>query len=1108
MSDNEDNSVLWGSPQETGSAFDFRSMLFAITRTTLHDDVYSEDLTTKNFEQEMAKICGHESAAFVLSGTMANQLALRSLLHQPPHAIIADASAHIIHWEAGGIAHLSGALIQAIRPMNGLYLTLEDVRKHAVLTDDVHKCPTRVISLENTCSGVVVPLTELQRIKEWTSANDIAVHIDGARLWEAVSAGAGTLDDFARCCDVLTLDFSKNLGAPMGAMVLGSSELIQRLRRIRKSIGGGMRQAGVLVAAARQAVHENFGLGNRDRRGVLKRSHIMAQRIDERAMKRLGAVMDIALGHVRKALLGETEVKARLMMHPSRQAYVEEAMEEDRGIALEDIPTDHDYEIPSAASGVAPEKASAVLAQMERKKLAASIAVPTDDNRVRAKLRELGEPITLFGEGKPERRDRLRNLLAIQQEMAGLESGDIEMEDAADEDADEQDEEFYTPGGQALLQARINIAKFSLPRAKRRVQFQKAESTIPLRTHVKFRKQIRERLEAFELQGSQTAGDRHVSMTRLSPNGEIVAVGNWGGGLKLIEVPSLEEKMNLRGHTNKISGLSWYPGSTLPDSNVSPDTVNLASGGAEGVVHLWSLKQDTPLSTLTGHSARVSRVEFHPSGRYVASASDDTTWRLWDVETTAELLLQEGHSRGVYAVSFNADGSLLASAGLDSIGRIWDLRSGRTVMILDEHIQPIYALDWGSDGHRVLSGSADGWVKCWDVRKVQRTANLGAHAKAVSDIRWFRGTDDPIDGNPPGVDEKGAQQPKKAGTFFVSGGFDAKIKIFSADNWGVIQTLSGHAGPVASVDITLWVAGVFFHRFYMRYSMVEEKGGIHHYNIAATALFLANKTEENCRKTKEIIITVAKVAQKNPKLMIDEMSKEYWRWRDSILAYEELMLELLTFDLMVDNPYQRLFELLGRLDIVHNKHLRQSAWAFCNDACLTSIPLLLEARDVAICAIFFASVHTQQKIEDVNGEPWWKALKGNEEKCARAIDIVRQFYTENPLRKQNPSLPSPAFDLENTRQPRDPMSLDALSSTAGTPFELDRGTQSPRARVNGRDDVTNTESGSQATLKEPERANGNGVPSPGKRKEVDSDTESRDQKRARLSDEDEGEVLD
>lgn len=266
-------------------------MLQAIARTTLHDDVYGEDATTRNFEQEMAMKCGHESAAFVLSGTMANQLAVRSLLHQPPHAILADASAHIIHWEAGGIAHWSGAMVQAIRPKNGLYLTLEDVKKHANITDDVHKCPTRVISIENTCSGVIVPLEELQRIKEWASAHGISIHIDGARLWEAVSAGAGSLEEFGRCCDVLTVDFSKNLGAPMGAMVLGPYELIKRLRRLRKSIGGGMRQAGVLAAAARQAVVENFGLGTQDSRSVLASSRTMASEIGKMWTMRGGIVL-------------------------------------------------------------------------------------------------------------------------------------------------------------------------------------------------------------------------------------------------------------------------------------------------------------------------------------------------------------------------------------------------------------------------------------------------------------------------------------------------------------------------------------------------------------------------------------------------------------------------------------------------------------------------------------------------------------------------------------------------------------------------------------------------------------------------------------------------
>ncbi|OTA07414.1 Splicing factor motif [Trichoderma parareesei] len=491
------------------------------------------------------------------------------------------------------------------------------------------------------------------------------------------------------------------------------------------------------------------------------------------------------------------------MMHPSRQAYVEDAEQQPAGIALEDVPEDHDYEM-NMGDGAPPEKASAILNQFNRKRLAATIAVPTDDGRVRAKLREMGEPITLFGEGPADRRDRLRELLTIQAEMAGLESGDITMEDAPEEEEEEQEEEFYSRGGPELLQARINIAEYSLPRAKRRTAFQKAESTIPLRTHVRFRKQIKERLQAFELQGSQTIGERHISMTRFSPNGELIAVGNWGGQVKLIDTENLTEKMSFRGHTNKISGISWFPGATLPESGVSPDAVNLASGGAEGLVHLWSLNQDTPLSTFKGHAQRVCRVEFHPSGRYLASASEDTSWRLWDVEKNAELLLQEGHSRGVYAVSFNTDGSLLASAGLDSIGRIWDLRSGRTVMILDGHldghIKPIHSLDWSSDGHRVLSGSADGWIKCWDVRKVQRTGGIGAHNSAVSDMRWYKGLDDPLLGTPPGQDEKGAQLPKKSGTFFISSGFDRDVKIFSADDWTLVQTLSGHTAPVASVD--------------------------------------------------------------------------------------------------------------------------------------------------------------------------------------------------------------------------------------------------------------------------------------------------------------------
>ncbi|KAI2813568.1 hypothetical protein CBS115989_9314 [Aspergillus niger] len=515
------------------------------------------------------------------------------------------------------------------------------------------------------------------------------------------------------------------------------------------------------------------------------------------------------------------------MMHPSRQAYVEEAEDTDMGIDLANIPVDRNYDLPSAAAGIPPERASAILSQFERKRRAAAMAVPTDDGRVRARLRELGEPITLFGEGPADRRDRLRELLtdlAERQEAAAAE-GDVEMMEAmgegdeAEEEA-EQQEEFYTEGTNELLQARKDIARFSLPRAKARVARLREESTIPLRTHIKHRKAIKQKLHNFDLYGSQIAGDRPVSICRFSPDGQTIATGNWGGGIRLLTVPNLEEKLSLQAHNDRVGGLSWFPGATLPTSNVSESTVNLVSGGGEGNVRLWSLDKDQPLATLSGHSGRVCRTEFHPSGRYVASASYDTTWRLWDVETTAELLLQEGHSREVYTVAFNNDGSLLASGGLDSIGRIWDLRTGRTVMILEGHIREIFGMDWGVDGYRVLSGSGDGWVKCWDLRQVRNSGGIGAHKSVVSDLRWYKGAESDsflpsaegrmdVDGATPTDEAPAPVQPKKSGTFFVSSGFDKNVNIFSADDWSLVKTLSGHAGNVLSTDISAdaqWIA--------------------------------------------------------------------------------------------------------------------------------------------------------------------------------------------------------------------------------------------------------------------------------------------------------------
>ncbi|KAL2066975.1 hypothetical protein VTL71DRAFT_1399, partial [Oculimacula yallundae] len=222
-------------------------------------------------------------------------------------------------------------------------------------------------------------------------------------------------------------------------------------------------------------------------------------------------------------------------------------------------------------------------------------------------------------------------------------------------------------------------------------------------------------------------------------------------------------------------------------------------------------------------------------------------------------------------------------------------------------------------------------------------------------------------------------------------------------------------------QMTIGVASTFFHRFYMRRSMVEKKGGLHHYSLAATALFLATKTEECCRKTKEIVIAVAKVAQKNASLIIDEQSKEYWRWRDAMLLYEEQMLEVLTFDLVVKIPYPYLIEALKNLGFEENKHIRNVAWAFVNDSAMTMICLAMPPKDIAVGALYFAIRFNEETVPDdeETGAPWWEVLGGSPEKIMQAVGFMNEFWSDNPLRKSETpyaGYTSSSDDLERTRR--------------------------------------------------------------------------------------------
>lgn len=256
-------------------------MLDAITQTTLLDDVFNEDPVTNSLQEYVAKRTKHEAGLLVVSGTMGNQVAIRTHLSQPPYSILCDHRSHILKYEAGGVSMWTGATVQGLVPQNGRYLTLEDLQAKYVPATDVHYCPTKLISLENTLDGMVMPLSETKRIVQWAHRNNMKVHLDGARLWEAVVSGAGSLDAYASLFDSVSLCFSKGLGSPIGSMIVGSKEFIDRARWFRKSIGGGTRQAGVISSAARVAVEETFGPGPNGEGGKLQETHAKAKRVAE-----------------------------------------------------------------------------------------------------------------------------------------------------------------------------------------------------------------------------------------------------------------------------------------------------------------------------------------------------------------------------------------------------------------------------------------------------------------------------------------------------------------------------------------------------------------------------------------------------------------------------------------------------------------------------------------------------------------------------------------------------------------------------------------------------------------------------------------------------------
>jgi len=234
-----------------------RKMRMAMADADVGDDVFGEDPTVNRLQERAAALLGKQAALFVPSGIMANQLAIRALT-QPGDEVIIEAQAHIFHYEAGAGGALSGIQFYCLPGVRGI---LEPTQvAEAIRTDEYYLPPTRLVCLENTHNrggGTIYPIQKIRAIAKVARSYRVALHLDGARIFNASVATGVPVSQYAKFFDTVSFCLSKGLGAPVGSLICTTSDRIPLLRRLRRMFGGGMRQAGIIAAAGLYALEHN-----------------------------------------------------------------------------------------------------------------------------------------------------------------------------------------------------------------------------------------------------------------------------------------------------------------------------------------------------------------------------------------------------------------------------------------------------------------------------------------------------------------------------------------------------------------------------------------------------------------------------------------------------------------------------------------------------------------------------------------------------------------------------------------------------------------------------------------------------------------------------------
>jgi len=361
-------------------------------------------------------------------------------------------------------------------------------------------------------------------------------------------------------------------------------------------------------------------------------------------------------------------------------------------------------------------------------------------------------------------------------------------------------EVFYTNATENLIIARKEISTFSFLKCKDRiVGTKRRRDTFSAKEEDNQSvSNLYNLCEEVVLNSSQYADARPLTCIRYSKCGNIIATGSLASHVKLWDVNTLNCTGLLRGHEERITSVEWNP------MNGSNDSILLASTGADATCKLYDCRNNMtgdiyqnqndnngtngekkddiiesllPIREFKGHKGIVADCEFHPNGRYIATAGHDYSWRLWDVETGQELLLQDGHINECAELSFHPDGSLIMTTDWAGIALLWDIRSGQQIHYFQGHVKKITCSAFNPIGFQVATGSIDNLVRIWDLRKKKCSMALPAHSNLISDLKF-----------------------SSSGEVLLTSSFDGSSKIWGTRDHRLLKTCLGHFGRVMACD--------------------------------------------------------------------------------------------------------------------------------------------------------------------------------------------------------------------------------------------------------------------------------------------------------------------